>query len=172
MEFDGYAIGGVSVGEPESEMMRAIESSEPFLPADRPRYAMGLGTPAQMVEMVARGIDMFDTVLPTRLARNGTAFTEIETVNLKNNPYRLDERPIEEDCACATCRTFTRGYIRHLIKAEEILGLRLITMHNLHFYLNLMHRIRAALDDESFPAFRERFVANYVRHSPENGCAG
>jgi queuine tRNA-ribosyltransferase len=111
-------------------------------------------------------------VLPTRLARNGTAFTEIETVNLKNNPYRLDERPIEEDCACATCRTFTRGYIRHLIKAEEILGLRLITMHNLHFYLNLMHRIRAALDDESFPAFRERFVANYVRHSPENGCAG
>jgi queuine tRNA-ribosyltransferase len=168
MEFDGYAIGGVSVGEPESEMMRAIESSEPFLPADRPRYAMGLGTPAQMVEMVARGIDMFDTVLPTRLARNGTAFTEIETINLKNNPYRLDQRPIEENCACATCRTFTRGYIRHLIKAEEILGLRLITMHNLHFYLNLMHRIRAALDEDAFPSFRERFVANYVRHSAED----
>ena len=168
MEFDGYAIGGVSVGEPESEMMRAIESSEPFLPADRPRYAMGLGTPAQIVEMVARGIDMFDTVLPTRLARNGTAFTETETVNLKNNPYRLDQRPIEENCACATCRTFTRGYIRHLTKAEEILGLRLITMHNLHFYLNLMHRIRAALDEDSFPAFRERFVASYVRHSAED----
>ena len=168
MEFDGYAIGGVSVGEPESEMMRAIEFSEPFLPAERPRYAMGLGTPAQIVEMVARGIDMFDCVLPTRLARNGTAFTEIGTVNLKNNPYRLDERPIEEECTCATCRTFARGYIRHLVKAEEILGLRLITVHNLHFYLNLMQRIRASLEDGSFPSFRERFVANYVRHSAEN----
>jgi queuine tRNA-ribosyltransferase len=168
MEFDGYAVGGVSVGEPESEMMRAIEFSEPFLPKDRPRYAMGLGTPAQMVEMVARGIDMFDCVLPTRLARNGTAFTELGTLNLKNNPYRLDERPIEEGCSCLSCRTFTRGYIRHLVKAEEILGLRLITMHNLHFYLNLMHRIRVSLEDDSFPAFRERFVANYVRHSAEN----
>ncbi|HSZ27774.1 MAG TPA: tRNA guanosine(34) transglycosylase Tgt [Chthoniobacterales bacterium] len=168
MDFDGYAIGGVSVGEPESEMMRAIEFSEPFLPAERPRYAMGLGTPAQIVEMVARGIDMFDCVLPTRLARNGTAFTEIGTVNLKNSPYRLDERPIEEECACSTCRTFSRGYIRHLVKAEEILGLRLITIHNLHFYLNLMNRIRASLDDGSFASFRGRFVANYVRHSMEN----
>ena len=168
MDFDGYAIGGVSVGEPESEMMRAIEFSEPFLPAERPRYAMGLGTPAQIVEMVARGIDMFDCVLPTRLARNGTAFTEIGTVNLKNSPYRLDERPIEEECACSTCRTFSRGYIRHLVKAEEILGLRLITIHNLHFYLNLMNRIRASLDDDSFASFRGRFVANYVRHSTEN----
>jgi queuine tRNA-ribosyltransferase len=169
MDFDGYAIGGVSVGEPESEMMRAVEFSEPFLPAERPRYAMGLGTPAQIVEMVARGVDMFDCVLPTRLARNGTAFTEIGTINLKNNPYRFDGRPIEEECTCATCRTFARGYIRHLVKAEEILGLRLITVHNLHFYLNLMQRIRASLDDGSFPSFRERFVANYIRHSPEPG---
>jgi queuine tRNA-ribosyltransferase len=168
MEFDGYAIGGVSVGEPESEMMRAIEFTEPFLPAERPRYAMGLGTPAQIVEMVARGIDMFDCVLPTRLARNGTAFTEIGTINLKNNPYRLDERPIEEECTCATCRTFARGYIRHLVKAEEILGLRLITVHNLHFYLNLMQRIRASLEEGSFPSFRKRFVAHYVRHSAED----
>ncbi len=167
MEFDGYAIGGVSVGEPESEMMRAIEFSEPFLPPERPRYAMGLGTPAQIVEMVARGIDMFDCVLPTRLARNGTAFTEIGTINLKNNPYRLDERPIEEGCACTTCRRFTRGYIRHLVKAEEILGLRLITTHNLHFYLNLMHRIRTSLDGNSFSSFRQKFVANYVRHTAE-----
>jgi queuine tRNA-ribosyltransferase len=165
MKFDGYAIGGVSVGEPESEMMRAIEFSEPFLPVERPRYAMGLGTPAQIVEMVARGVDMFDCVLPTRLARNGTAFTEIGTINLKNNPYRLDEGPIEAECECATCRTFTRGYIRHLVKAEEILGLRLITIHNLHFYLNLMHRIRTALDDGLFSPFREQFVANYARHS-------
>jgi queuine tRNA-ribosyltransferase len=167
MKFDGYAIGGVSVGEPESEMMRAIEFSEPFLPVERPRYAMGLGTPAQIVEMVARGVDMFDCVLPTRLARNGTAFTELGTINLKNNPYRLDGGPIEAGCQCATCRTFTRGYIRHLVKAEEILGLRLITVHNLYFYLNLMRRIRTALEDGLFSSFREQFVANYVRHSAE-----
>ena len=111
---------------------------------------------------------MFDCVLPTRLARNGTAFTETGTLNLKNNPYRFDERPVEEGCACATCLTFTRGYIRHLVKAEEILGLRLITIHNLHFYLHLMQRIRSSLDDGSFSLLRQRFVANYVRHSPEN----
>ena len=164
MDFDGYAVGGVSVGEPEPEMMRAIENTEPFLPAERPRYAMGLGTPPQIVEMVARGIDMFDCVLPTRLARNGTAFTRFGTVNLKNNPYRLDERPIEEECACATCRTFARGYIRHLIKAEEILGLRLITMHNLYFYLNLTQQIRDSIENGTFPQFRERFVSDYVEH--------
>jgi queuine tRNA-ribosyltransferase len=164
MEFDGYAIGGVSVGEPEREMMLAIEFSEPFLPPDRPRYAMGLGTPPQIVEMVARGVDMFDCVLPTRLARNGTAFTEVGTLNLKNNPYRLDEGPIEAECTCLTCRTFTRGYIRHLIKAEEILGLRLITTHNLHFYMNLMRRIREAIEGGTFATFRERFVGQYVRH--------
>jgi queuine tRNA-ribosyltransferase len=164
MEFDGYAIGGVSVGEPEREMMRAIEFSEPFLPPDRPRYAMGLGTPPQIVEMVARGVDMFDCVLPTRLARNGTAFTEVGTLNLKNNPYRLDEGPIEAECTCLSCRTFTRGYIRHLIKAEEILGLRLITTHNLHFYMNLMRRIREAIEGGTFATFRERFVGQYVRH--------
>src|SRR3981081_901258 len=117
--FDGYAVGGVSVGEPEPEMMRAIEDSVPFLPKDRPRYAMGLGTPPQIVEMVARGIDMFDCVLPTRLARNGTAFTSTGTLNLKNNPFRFDQNPIEQGCICSTCKTFTRGYIRHLIKAEE-----------------------------------------------------
>ncbi|HYY31935.1 MAG TPA: tRNA guanosine(34) transglycosylase Tgt [Chthoniobacterales bacterium] len=163
MAFDGYAIGGVSVGEPESEMMRAIDASEPFLPQDRPRYAMGLGIPAQIVEMVARGIDMFDCVLPTRLARNGTAFTDTGTLNLKNNPFRLDHRPIEEGCTCKTCRTFSRGYIRHLIKAEEILGLRLITIHNLHFYLNLLQRIRDSIETETFNSFRENFVANYEK---------
>ncbi|MBV9488425.1 MAG: tRNA guanosine(34) transglycosylase Tgt [Verrucomicrobia bacterium] len=162
--FDGYAIGGVSVGEPEPEMMSAIENSVPFLPEDQPRYAMGLGTPTQMVEMVARGIDMFDCVLPTRLARNGTAFTRAGTLNLKNNPFRTDKRPIEPGCDCATCRVFTRAYIRHLIKAEEILGLRLITIHNLYFYLNLMARIRTALEQGTFAAFREQFLADYVRH--------
>ncbi|HEX5176255.1 MAG TPA: tRNA guanosine(34) transglycosylase Tgt, partial [Chthoniobacteraceae bacterium] len=137
LDFDGYAVGGVSVGEPENEMMRAVESAEPFLPVDKPRYAMGLGTPPQILQMIARGLDMFDCVLPTRLARNGTAFTAAGTLNLKNAEFTLDKRPIEENCSCLTCREFTRGYIRHLIKAEEILGLRLITLHNVHFYLNL-----------------------------------
>jgi len=168
MDFEGYAVGGVSVGEPEPEMMLAIESSEPYLPIDKPRYAMGLGTPAQIVEMIALGMDMFDCVLPTRLARNGTAFTQFGTMNLKNNPYRLDKRPIEEGCACSTCQTFTRGYIRHLIKAGEILGLRLITTHNLHFYLNLMRQIRIAIENQTFGEFRQRFVANYVEY--ENRC--
>jgi queuine tRNA-ribosyltransferase len=166
MDFDGYAIGGVSVGEPEPEMMRAVDNSIPFLPEDRPRYAMGLGTPPQLVEMVARGVDMFDCVLPTRLARNGTAFTAAGTLNLKNNPFRLDDGPIEQGCQCRTCQTFTRGYIRHLIKAEEILGLRLISIHNLYFYLNLMERMRFEIASGCFQGFRESFVANYVRHEP------
>jgi len=167
LDFDGYAIGGVSVGEPEAEMMRAIDNSEPFLPKDKPRYAMGLGTPPQLVEMVARGVDMFDCVLPTRLARNGTAFTAAGTINLKNAEHKTDQRPITEGCACSTCQSFSRAYIRHLIKAEEILGLRLITIHNLHFYLHLMRQIRDALEAGTFPEFRERFVANYARYEPD-----
>jgi queuine tRNA-ribosyltransferase len=161
LDFDGYAIGGVSVGEPEQAMMRAVEWTEPCLPKQKPRYAMGLGTPPQLLEMVARGIDMFDCVLPTRLARNGTAFTASGTINLKNAEFALDKSPIEEDCACPTCREFARGYVRHLIKVEEILGLRLITLHNLHFYLNLMRRARAAIENGTFNEFRNRFVSNY-----------
>ena len=141
--FDGYAIGGVSVGEPETEMMRAVENAEAFLPADRARYAMGLGTPPQMIEMIARGVDMFDCVLPTRIARNGTAFTRHCYVSLKNAGFAEDPGPIEEDCDCYACRNFSRAYIRHLIKAEEILGLRLVTLHNLHFYLRLMRTARS-----------------------------
>jgi queuine tRNA-ribosyltransferase len=161
LSFDGYAIGGVSVGEPEKEMMGAVEASEPFLPNDKPRYAMGLGTPPQMLEMIARGIDMFDCVLPTRLARNGTAFTSAGTLNLKNAKFSLDKGPIEQDCACPACREFTRGYIRHLIKAEEILGLRLITLHNLQFYLDLMKQARAEIEAGTFDEFRKHFVSNY-----------
>jgi queuine tRNA-ribosyltransferase len=161
LDFDGYAIGGVSVGEPEEEMMRAVESTEPFLPRDKPRYAMGLGTPPQLLEMVARGMDMFDCVLPTRLARNGTAFTVKGTLNLKNAEFALDKRPIEENCTCDVCRDFSRGYIRHLIKAEEILGLRLITLHNLHFYLNLMRQARSEIERGTFDEFRRMFVAEY-----------
>jgi len=159
--FDGYAIGGVSVGEPQEEMMRAVESCEPFLPADEPRYAMGLGTPPQMLEMIARGIDMFDCVLPTRLARNGTGFTPTGTINLKNADFALDKSPIEENCACYACSEFSRSYIRHLVKAEEILGLRLITLHNLHFYLDLMKQARTAIEREEFDEFRRGFASKY-----------
>lgn len=161
MDFDGYAIGGVSVGEPEAEMMQAVEWSEPHLPENRPRYAMGLGTPPQMIELIARGMDMFDCVLPTRLARNGTAFTAGGTLNLKNAEFAMQNGPIEEGCICPACRDFTRGYVRHLIKAEEILGLRLITIHNLHFYLDLMSRTRDAIEDGTFAEFRAHFVAGY-----------
>ncbi|PYI59469.1 MAG: tRNA guanosine(34) transglycosylase Tgt [Verrucomicrobia bacterium] len=161
LDFDGYAIGGVSVGEPEEEMMRAVESAEPFLPRDKPRYAMGLGTPPQLLQMIARGMDMFDCVLPTRLARNGTAFTAAGTLNLKNAEFALDKSPIEENCACHACQQFSRGYIRHLIKAEEILGLRLITLHNLDFYLNLMNRARGEIENGTFDQFRKAFVAEY-----------
>jgi queuine tRNA-ribosyltransferase len=159
--FGGYAIGGVSVGEPEKEMMAAVESVEPFLPTDKPRYAMGLGTPPQLLKLIARGMDMFDCVLPTRLARNGTAFTTTGTLNLKNAEFTLDKRPIEDNCECYSCRDFSRGYIRHLIKAEEILGLRLITLHNLHFYLNLMSRARVEIECGTFDQFRKTFVAEY-----------
>src|SRR5438105_10063343 len=159
--FDGYAIGGVSVGEPEEEMMRGVESSAPFLPEDKPRYAMGLGTPPQLLELIARGMDMFDCVLPTRLARNGTAFAATRTLNLKNAEFARDKNPIEEGCTCPTCQEYTRGYIRHLIKAEEILGLRLITLHNLHFYLDLMRQARAAIKNGTFNEFRFNFVTNY-----------
>jgi queuine tRNA-ribosyltransferase len=159
--FGGYAIGGVSVGEPEDEMMAAVESVEPFLPSNKPRYAMGLGTPPQLLEMIARGMDMFDCVLPTRLARNGTAFTTAGTLNLKNAEFTLDKRPIEDNCGCYACRDFSRGYIRHLIKAEEILGLRLITLHNLHFYLSLMSRARTEIKSGTFDQFRKGFVAEY-----------
>jgi queuine tRNA-ribosyltransferase len=161
LDFDGYAIGGVSVGEPEEEMMRAVESAEAFLPSEKPRYAMGLGTPPQLLEMIAGGMDMFDCVLPTRLARNGTAFTATGTINLKNAQFAMDKAPIEEGCACPACREFTRGYIRHLVKAEEILGLRLIALHNLHFYLELMRQAREQIDNSGFDEFRKRFISNY-----------
>jgi len=167
--FDGYAIGGVSVGEPEEEMFRAIESAVPFLPADCARYAMGLGTPPQLIEMVARGVDMFDCVLPTRLARNGTAFTARGTLNLKNAPFAEDPGPIEEGCACAACREFSRAYLRHLIKAEEILGLRLVTIHNLHFYVGLLRQAREHILGGTFESFRSAFVSGYAPGCSEAG---
>ncbi|HZV34291.1 MAG TPA: tRNA guanosine(34) transglycosylase Tgt, partial [Verrucomicrobiae bacterium] len=145
MDFDGYAIGGVSVGEPEPEMMKAVEFTEPFLPANKARYAMGLGTPAQMVELIARGVDMFDCVLPTRVARNGTAFTRKGTVNIKAGFNKADFRPIEEGCDCYACKNFSRAYLRHLLNVGEILGLRMVSVHNSHMYLKVMADARAAI---------------------------
>ncbi len=166
MDFDGYAIGGVSVGEPEHEMFRAIDNAEPFLPREKPRYAMGLGTPPQILEMVARGVDLFDCVIPTRLARHGTAFTSSGTINLKNERFKLEKAPIEPGCECHACQCFSKAYIRHLFRAGEILGLRLICLHNLHFYLDLMRKIRASLDHGTFPAFRQQFLSRYFQPTP------
>ncbi len=162
LQFDGYAIGGVSVGEPEPEMMRAVEITEPFLPSPKPRYAMGLGTPAQMVELVARGVDMFDCVLPTRVARNGTAFTRRGTFAIKGGAVKADLRPIEEGCTCFACRHFTRAYIRHLLNVNEILGLRLVSLHNTHFYLQVMREVREAIEAGTFAEYRKTFAATYV----------
>jgi queuine tRNA-ribosyltransferase len=162
MDFDGYAIGGVSVGEPEPEMLKAIEITEPFLPANKARYAMGLGTPAQMLELIARGIDMFDCVLPTRVARNGTAFTRRGAFGLKGGTYKADFRPIEEGCDCFACRHFTRAYLRHLLNVDEILGLRMVSVHNSHLFLKLMADARAHLAAGTFAEFYRAFIANYV----------
>ncbi len=162
MDFDGYAIGGVSVGEPEPEMMRAIELAEPHLPARKARYAMGLGTPAQMVELIARGIDMFDCVLPTRVARNGTAYTRRGAIGLKGSSFKTDFGPIEEGCECFACRHFTRSYLRHLLRANEILGLRMLSVHNTHMYLKLMTDVRQAIQEDRFQAFHHAFIRDFT----------
>jgi queuine tRNA-ribosyltransferase len=161
MKFDGYAIGGVSVGEPEPEMLKAVEITEPFLPANLPRYAMGLGTPAQMVELIARGVDLFDCVLPTRVARNGTAFTRQGTLIIKGAAHKADFRPIEEDCDCFACRNFTRAYLRHLLNVEEILALRMLSVHNTHLFLKVMTDVRQAIAAGSFAEFYRAFIGSY-----------
>lgn len=162
LDFDGYAIGGVSVGEPEPEMMRAVELTEPFLPAHKPRYAMGLGTPAQLVELVARGVDMFDCVLPTRVARNGTAFTSKGTVSIKAGFNKSDFSPIEEGCSCYACQNFTRAYLRHLLNVNEILGLRMLSVHNSHMFMKTMEDIRSHLAAGTFGEFRAEFARTYI----------
>ena len=161
MDFDGYAIGGVSVGEPEPEMMHAVELTEPHLPADKARYAMGLGTPAQLIELVARGVDMFDCVLPTRVARNGTAYTSRGAINLRASHQKEEFSPIEEGCECFACKHHTRAYLRHLLKAGEILGLRMLSVHNSHFFMEVMRAIRRHLAEGTFDSYREGFIRNY-----------
>jgi len=165
--FDGYAVGGVSVGEPEEEMMLAVERSVPFLPKNKPRYAMGLGTPPQMLEMVARGIDMFDCVLPTRVARNGTFFTREGPVQIKNARFRHDESPLDVRTAPG-CEGFSRAYVRHLIKANEILGLRLLSLHNLHFYLSLLQDARTAISEGNFAEMKADFIGRYRSPRPNS----
>jgi queuine tRNA-ribosyltransferase len=160
--FDGYAIGGVSVGEPEPEIFQAIEVTEPFLPAHLPRYAMGLGTPAQLMELVARGMDMFDCVLPTRVARNGTAFTRKGAISVKAGAFKADFRPIDDGCECYACRHFSRAYLRHLLNVNEILGLRMVSVHNSQMYLKLMDDIRGHIAAGTFGQFRHEFIAGYV----------
>ena len=158
LDFDGYAIGGLSVGEPEVDMLRIAEHSAPLLPIDKPRYAMGLGTPTQLVKLVACGLDLFDCVLPTRAARHGTAYTRSSHLNLKAAQYREDFTPIESGCECLCCKQFTRSYVRHLMHAGEILGQRLLTIHNLHVYLRLMQDMGAAIQSGQFEEFRREVV--------------
>lgn len=164
MDFDGYAIGGVSVGEPEEEMLRAIEHSTPFLPTDKPRYAMGLGTPPQILEMIERGVDMFDCVMPTRLARHGVALTPDGPMHMKNLRWAKDPRPIDPE-GHPHVTQFSRAYIRHLFKAGEMLALRLLSFQNLEFYLRLMADARAAIQSGQYSAFKSAFISRYKENN-------
>ena len=155
--FDGYAIGGLSVGEPKEDMLRMLQHTAPQLPRDKPRYLMGVGTPEDIVAAVAQGIDMFDCVMPTRNARNGMLFTRHGDIKIKNAKYRMDLRPVDEQCGCYTCSNFTRAYLHHLHRLNEILGARLNTIHNLYYYLQLMGEIRAAIETGAFADFVARF---------------
>lgn len=157
LELDGYAIGGLAVGEPTDVMYRIIESVEPYMPKDKPRYLMGVGTPSNIIEAVYRGVDFFDCVMPSRNARHATIFTWNGIMHLTNARYQLDERPMDPECDCPTCKSFSRAYIRHLFKADEQLAGRLAVTHNLYFYNTLMERIRDALDSGSFGAFRNKY---------------
>src|SRR6267378_328105 len=172
--FDGYAIGGLSVGESKREMLRVMAHTAPRLPADKPRYLMGVGTPEDIVESVAAGIDMFDCVLPTRNARNGWLFTRHGDVKIRNARYRDDTSPLDEDCACYTCRHFTRAYLWHLQKANEILGARLNTLHNLHYYQTLMRTLRGAIEAGTLDTISARLRAERNRYnsalSPEQSA--
>jgi len=170
LDFTGYAIGGLAVGETKEQMYATLDETCPALPLHKPRYLMGVGAPEDIVEAVYRGVDMFDCVLPTRIARNGALLTMDGRVNIRNAQYAEDPRPVQEDCTCYTCRTFSRAYLRHLYKAGEITGLRLGTIHNVHFMLEFMRQIRTAIAANTFADFRATFLARYqisnqtVRH--------
>jgi len=161
--FEGYAIGGLSVGEPKEDMMRVLAHVAPRMPAEAPRYLMGVGTPEDLVEGVRLGVDMFDCVMPTRNARNGWLFTRRGDIKIRNARYRDDTQPLDPDCGCHTCRHFSRAYLHHLQRAGEISGSRLNTLHNLYFYLKLMDEMRGAIEQGRFEAWREAFARDRVR---------
>lgn len=161
LDFPGYAVGGVSVGEPEPEMLKQVGATTPFLPAEKPRYTMGLGTPPQLLKMVALGVDMFDCVLPTRVARNGLVFTPDGPMNLRNERYRADPQPIVSGLDNYTCRNFSRAYLRHLVLAEEMLAGTLLTIHNLHFYLDLMRQAREHIEAGDYGPWHRAWIERY-----------
>ncbi len=158
LDLDGYAIGGLAVGEPKEDMYRIISAVEPYMPQDKPRYLMGVGTPGNILEGVRRGVDLFDCVMPSRNARHGHLFTDDGIININNKKYEKDLQPIDPKCNCPTCQKHSRAYIRHLFKAQEVLAMRLCVMHNLYFYNNLMTRIREALDNDTFEEFFNEYV--------------
>ena len=161
MDFDGYAIGGLAVGEGQELMFKTLDFTSPYIPDNKPRYLMGVGKPDDLIGAVKRGVDMFDCVLPTRSGRTGQAFTSRGTVNIKNSRHILDKRPLDNKCDCHTCRNFTRAYLHHLFKAQEILGLMLLSLHNIHFYINLMKNIRISIKNKEFEKFENHFLENY-----------
>ena len=165
LDWPGFAVGGLAVGEPEEERLRVLESVVPHMPADRPRYLMGVGRPEDIVQAVLRGIDMFDCVMPTRHARNGHLFTSTGVVNIRNTAHQADLGPLDPACACYTCRNYSRSYLRHLDRCNEILGSRLNTLHNLHFYLDLMRSLRAAIAAGRLAAF----ATGYLERAAEAG---
>jgi queuine tRNA-ribosyltransferase len=160
-DFPGYSVGGLSIGEPKPVMYQVLDWTVPLMPEDKPRYLMGVGSPDALIEGAIRGIDMFDCVLPTRIARNGTVFTSKGKVVVRNAEYAEDFRPLDEECGCYACKNYSRAYIRHLFKAQEILGARLTTIHNLSFLLNLMEQVREAIMQDSLMDFRNEFFAKY-----------
>lgn len=157
LDLDGYAIGGLAVGEPKEDMYRIISAVEPYAPENKPRYLMGVGTPGNIIEGVSRGVDLFDCVMPARNARHGQLFTKKGIININNAKYTLDEHPIDDECNCPTCRNFSRAYVRHLLKAGEMLGMRLAVMHNLYFYNNLMTEIRSNIENNSFEDYKNEY---------------
>ena len=158
LNLDGYAIGGLAVGEPKEDMYRIISAVEPYMPADKPRYLMGVGTPGNILEAVKRGVDLFDCVMPSRNARHGHLFTDDGIININNKKYEKDLSPIDSNCNCPTCQRHSRAYIRHLFKAQEMLAMRLCVMHNLYFYNNLLQRIRDSIDNDTFDDFYNKYV--------------
>ena len=167
LDCDGYAIGGLAVGEPTDVMYEIIDAVEPHMPEEKPRYLMGVGTPSNIIEAVARGVDFFDCVMPARNARHGKLYTWEGTINIKNERYKLDCAPIDSTCDCPACRSFSRAYVRHLLAAGEMLAMRLCVLHNLHFYNELMGRIREAIDEGTFEQFRTRYSGMLDRPVPK-----